>query len=213
MSKDLVPMVTEVGDLHWVNIFGQGKLNYNEDGYDYTATVHLSGEAANKAKAKIDEVLGPIPEGKKVKSKGYRELYKDADGNLYTPSESKPASEGKPSGIFAFQFKTGVTLPDGRTKVVGVFNKDAKKINLGDRKVGNGSKGAISGKLQRYEKGKEIGVSLFLHAIQLTEFVEYSDDAGFEEQEGSFDAPVDEESGFSGQAETKPEVAKEKPRL
>ncbi len=217
---DLVPVVTPVGDLQFVNITGQGKQNYNEDGYEYTATVNLTGDDAEGLKAKILEVLGECPKGKTVKSTGFRELMKDAEGT-YTPTSNTKDRDAKAekTGITSFTFKTGAVFADGRPKKVAVYNTAAKKVDMGDRLIGNGSKGAISGKLQRNERGKEVMVSLFLNAIQLTEFIAYEGDAGFAAQEGgSFAAPTDGETGFTGtQAEAPASAAsqavKAKPRL
>lgn len=229
MSKnDLVPVVTPVGELHWVNISGQGKENYNEDGYNYVATVHLEGDKAKVLRDKIEEVLGEVPKGKTVKSRGYRELMKDKEGNLHTPNKDGEiivdgeniTDDCEASGIFAFTFTTGTTFADGKTKVVSVYNAGSKagkpqKVNLGERKIGNGSEGAISGKMRRFERGKDIGVSLFLHAVQLTKFNEYEGDAGFDVQEGDFEGVDD--AGFESGGDTAEEVPakkeKAKPKL
>ncbi|NCB95301.1 MAG: hypothetical protein EOM35_02355 [Negativicutes bacterium] len=187
--SELVPIVTPVGELHYVHISGQGKLNYNEDGYNYVATLYLEGEKAQKVITQLEEVLGDVPKGKNVKSKGYRELLKDADGT-YEPTSNTTERDAKAveTGIYAFRFSTSTTFADGKQKKISVYNSanPPSRINLGERKIGNGSKGAISGKLQRYEKGKDVGVSLFLNAVQLVEFIEYVGDAGFEGQEGGF---------------------------
>lgn len=187
--SELVPIVTPVGELHYVHISGQGKLNYNEDGYNYVATLYLEDEKAKKVIAQLEEVLGDVPKGKNVKSKGYRELLKDENG-MYEPTSNTAERDANAvaTGIYAFRFSTSTTFADGKQKKVSVYNSanPPSRINLGDRKIGNGSKGAISGRLQRYEKGKDVGVSLFLNAVQLVEFIEYVGDAGFEEQEGGF---------------------------
>ncbi len=215
-KNELVPVTTPKGELHYVNISGQGKENYNEDGYEYTATVYIPKENCQELMDKCLEVIGEVPKGKNLKSKGFRELLKDAEGNLFFPTANK--SEGEPSGIIAFPFKTGTTFADGKTKKIGVFNKDAQKINLGDRKIGNGSVGKISGKLKRNENGKDISCSLYLHAIQLTSFTEYVDDAGFETEEGDFSGVSDEDTGFETETDTEettaaPAKGKTKPRL
>ena len=229
MAKKLTPIVTPVGELWYVNITGQGKENYNEDGYDYVATVNLTGEAAEATKAKIEAELGEIPKDAKgnptliVKSRGWRELLKDADG-VYTPTQKTVERDKKAekTGIFAFTFKTGVTFEDGRTKKVAVYNKDAQKVEMGNLLIGNGSKGAISGKMERVVRKDEVMVSLYLNAVQLTEFIPYSGDAGFETQEGgSFTAVNDAETGFTGSvdkgaaspAAAQPDTTKAKPRL
>lgn len=195
--SDLVNVVTPVGKLHYVLISGQGKLNYNEDAYNYVATVNLTGADAEGLKAKIDDVLGEVAKGKTIKSKGYRELLEDDEG-IYTPTKNTAErdAKAKKTGIWAFTFSTGVKFADGKQKKISVYNSanPPTRINLGDKRVGNGSKGAISGKLQRYEKGKEVGVSLFLNAIQLVDFIEYVGDAGFDAQEGGYTGNGDEQN-------------------
>ena len=233
MADTGVKNVTPVGELHWVNITGQGKENYNGDGYNYVATVYLEGEAAETEKKKIQDVLGPVPKGSNVKSLGYRNLVKDSEGNLRTPNkdgavlaenedgeEVDIVDECEKTDIWAFTYSTITAFPDGKTKEVAVYNKDAKKISLGDRLIGNGSVGAISGKMKRFSRGKDIGVSLFLHAIQITKFNEYEGGAGFGTQEGEFEGVTEKESGFTGQAEGEPSdtpvakgKAKTKPKL
>lgn len=228
-----VKNVTPVGELHWVNISGQGKRNYNDDGYIYTATIYLEGEAAAAERKKIEDVLGPVPKGANVKSLGFRNLVKDKEGNLHTPNKDGEvnvenedgetvdiASECEETDIWAFTYSTKTEFEDGKTKEIGVHNKDGKKISMGDKLIGNGSFGALSGKLKRFAKGKDIGVSLFLHAVQLTKFVPYEGGAGFGAQEGEFEGVSDEETGFTGQPDDAKEStakatakAKTKPKL
>lgn len=43
-----------------------------------------------------------------------------------------------------------------------------------------------------YENGPNIGVTLYLNGVQITKFVEYAEDAGF-------DAVEDEEGGWTGE--------------
>lgn len=196
MASKLINVVTPVGELMHVNITGQGKENYNEDGYEYVANIRMPAAAAKPLMDAIEECLGEVPKGKTVKSRGYRELLidKDEDGNeqLYFPTsktkESGRDEKAKKSGIIQFAFKTVTAFPDGKPKKVGVYNsaKPPTKLNMGDKLIGNGSKGAISGKMQHVERGKEVMVSLYLNAIQLVDFVEYSGDAGFEGHDDGF---------------------------
>ena len=192
--SDLTPIVTPIGELQYVHISGQGKQNYNEDGYNYVATIYLTGKDAEDLIAKLETVLGEVPKGKNLKSKGYRELLKDEEGMYEPTANTKERDEGaEKTGIYAFRFSTNTTFADGKQKKISVYNSanPPTRINLGDRKIGNGSKGAISGKLQKYEKGKDVGLSLFLNAVQLVDFKEYVDDAGFEGQEGGFIGDTD----------------------
>ena len=152
---------------------------------------------------------------------------KDGEGNLYSPNKDDKVfkkvdgesvditKECSPSGVWAFTFRTGTTFPDGKTKQVNVFNNAKRKVNMGERKIGNGTTGAISGKMRMFERGKEWGVSLFLSNIQIVKFVPYEGDAGFEEQDGDFDGNFDGDS-FEEPAEAPKEEAKtekSKPRL
>lgn len=196
---DKVKVVTPVGELHWCNISGTGKKNYNEDGFVYTATIFLKGEAAEKLQAEIDAVLGDVPKNKKLKSKGYRDVYKNPEGKYFVETGNREATEDDtPTDLVAFQFTTNTTLPDGRQSKIDVYNSGKKteanpsgkpqKINLGSRGIGNGSLGAISGVLKKNDTAKDVSISLFLKAIQLTKYIEYSGDAGFDAQEdGEFD--------------------------
>jgi hypothetical protein len=211
--SELVNVVTPVGELYYVNISGQGKENYNEDGYEYTAALRLTGDKAEELKAKIDAVAETIPSGHTLKSTGYKELVRDEEGKLRSPSKTKPKTDDEENtGIWEFTFKTNTTFADGSPKKIAVYNKDAKRVELGNRKIGNGSEGAISGKMKGGSYKKDFSVSLYLNAIQLTKFEEYVGDAGFDaHEEGDFEGVTDKDSGFTGQAEAKSE-SEEKPK-
>lgn len=233
MANDKVPFRTPKGELYYVNISGQGKQNYNEDGYDYTATVYCDrDDPETKAMIEaIDELIGPVPKGKVVKSTGYRSVWKNAEGNYFVPTANRQggAEEGdEETNLIAFSAKTATEFTGDNDKVtktkINVFNSKAGKVQLGDKKIGNGSIGRVSGKMKRNESGKDISVSLYLKGVMLIKFVEYVDDGGFEAEEG-------EEDGFMGvetdgtegmaedntpdqpDAEDKPKKSKAKPRL
>lgn len=216
IMSDLVPIVTPVGELHYVQISGQGKLNYNEDGYNYVGTIYLTGEAAQAVITALKETLGDVPKSKNLKSKGYRELLEDDEG-VYQPTSNTTERDAgaKKTGTYAFNFSTNTTFKDGKKKKVSVYNSanPPSRIDLGERKIGNGSKGAISGKLRRYEKGKDVGVSLFLNAVQLVEFVEFTGDDGFEQQEGGFTGTDDGFNPSTAEASVEQDTAtEEKPK-
>lgn len=219
--SELVPIVTPVGKLNYVQITGEGKLNYNEDGRVYVATLHLTGEKADLLKSKIDEVLGEVAKGEFLKSKGYRELMEDDEG-VYTPTSTTEERDkgAKPTGIFAFSFSTSTLFSDGKPKKISVYNSafpKPQKINLGDKKIGNGSEGAISGNLKRYKQAKgAVGVSLFLNSVQLSKFVEYTEDAGFSGVEGGYtgeDEGIDTSTMETEAVSSAPTTPKSKPKL
>ncbi len=193
--SDLVKVITPPGELYYVQISGQGKLNYNEDGYNYVATINLKGERAESLIKTIKVVLGETQKNETVKSLGYRQLMED-DNGVYMPTTSTTDRDkgAKPTGIYSFQFSTQVEFKDGKKKKISVYDSSKPKpklVKLGERKIGNGTIGCISGNLQRYSRGpsnkKDCGVSLYLNAIQIIDFKEYVDDGGFDShEEGSF---------------------------
>lgn len=219
MAKDKgTKVVTSVGDLIYVTISGQGVENFNEDGYNYTATVILDKDGtlnepkSNKplfdmdnVREQLEHILGDTPKGCKLQKVGYRDVFEDDEGNYYVPNaegevirdDEDITDDLTKTDKTAIQFYTNVEFPDGKSKTINVFDKDAKKTNLGDRLIGNGSRGAVSGMVKTYVNGKNYGVSLFLNAIQLTKFEEYEAGAGFAAQEGEFEGVADEESGFT----------------
>lgn len=219
---ELVKVGTPIGKLMWLNVSGQGKLNYNEDGREYVASVILDKDTAELLIAQIQEVYDADHQsGKNLKSMGYKPCTeegknKDEDGNEVTEKNAE---------YFVFNFKTGTTFKDGKAKKIAIYNANAKKVDIGDTRVGNGSSGAISGSMRYYINGREDGVSLWLNAVQITKLVEYTEDAGFEvyEDEDSFTGVKDAETGFTGQpedtdgtnetSEASEEPKKAKPRL
>lgn len=213
-----VKYVTPVGELSWVNISGQGKLNYNEDGYNYQANIALSGADAEAFKAKIDEVKEGCPKNLKLKSLGYRPEWQDKEGNLFVETEERTPDEkdgDKLTGRIIFTASTRTTFDDGKPTTINVYNAKGKKVDMGDRLIGNGSFGSLSTKLKVYVNGKATGVSIYLKAVQLTKFVPYEDGGGFAEVEGDFDGfdDADEEFQNSDEASASPQETKEKPRL
>lgn len=220
MSKNLVNIVTNVGELWHVNITGQGKLNYNEDGYEYVANIRMPKEKAQAHIDAIEKVLGEVPKGKTVKSRGWRELLEDEEGVYFPTSKTKEAGrddKAKKTGIIQFAFKTVTAFPDGKPKKVGVYNSanPPTKLNMGDKLIGNGSMGCISGKMERVERGKEVMVSLYLNHIQLVKFVEYQGDAGFAAQDEGFtgfgsDMPEPEAPQSEAAATETPKTSKPK---
>ncbi len=113
-----------------------------------------------------------------------------------------------PVGKVTVQYKTGTTWPDGKAKIVKIYNSKNKVVSIGDAKIGNGSKGCISGSMGIYinksPQGKilDAGVTLYLDAIQLHKYVEFvgGGDAGFaaSDDEDGFTG-VDEDEGFEGE--------------
>lgn len=181
-------------ELCWVTISGKGKANMSGT-LQYVASGILDASIPAH-QAFIDEVNAywednkPAKFNKAPKSTGiYPYTEKDKDGN-------KVEVPGK----FVVAFKTGIAYPDGTAKIIDVYNAKAKKVSLGTQTIGNGSVGFISGAMGVYENRNpttkailDAGVTLYLDAIQLTKFVPYSADAGFN--------AVEDEDGWTGEEE------------
>ena len=176
--------ISPKGELEWVNISGEGKENMSGK-MQYVASVVLDGEAAEKMKAEINafwEENKPKSFKKDPKSLGFYAHSKKTDE---TDEDGKAIYEE--DGKTLFQFKTGTTYNDGKTKVIRTYNSKAKEVALGETKIGNGSIGAISGAMGTYENktpnGKTIvdaGVTLYLDAIKISKLVEFTQATGFE---------------------------------
>lgn len=215
--SDLIKVATPVGELHYVNISGQGKENYNEDGYEYVATVYLDKTKPEVVEfiAKIEDVKLSGPKDKSLQTSGYFDLFEDEEGKLFAHTDKKTG--GKPTNFIGARFKTKTTFSDGKPKKITVYNAKKKVVELGERRVGNGTIGAISGAMELYTNGKKWGISLYLNAIQIVKFLEYVGDAGFEDQEGDFEGFDDSgdfevKSAPESKAADKP-IEKVKPKL
>lgn len=168
MSKQVFR--TPKGEIRWAYLTGQGKKNLN--GVDeYTIQIVCSQEEAQNAIEQIQTFWDENkPKGAKdPKSCGYKI---DDQGNI------------------VFTLKTKTTYQDGTPKDIRIFNAKAELVKLPEGvRVGNGSRGRASGIMAIYDGGVAArGVTLYLDAVQLTKFQQYSGvDAGFDAEEGEFE--------------------------
>lgn len=215
-NKPFANIDTPVGDLEWVMISGQGKLNTLNDKYYFQATLLLPEDDENckQLMSDIEQWWKDNPPSKKWNKKeastlGFKpnmvkteEIDEDTDEPIY-----------KPDGRIAFIFKTETTYKDGNPKVIKTANAKGAEVALGDRKIGNGSRGRIKGVITTYEQPKDAGTSLYLNSIQLAKFVPYTGGPSFDEIE---DEGEDAFEGFDGEeapiADEK-DTASAKPRL
>jgi len=189
------------GELEWVTIEGEGKENLSGK-MQYVA--NLVVDADDDIVAKIEKFWNenkPPKFKKEAKSNG---LYS------HTTDSGKVDEDGKkiyePDGKLYLAFKTGVTFADGKTKKVQVHNAKGAKVELPEgTNIGNGSIGKISGAMGIYTSESktgtilDAGVTLYLNAIQIIKLEEFSQDAGFGEEEGG---DFTGESDFEGVEET-----------
>lgn len=216
-----VKITTPKGELEWVTITGEGKENMSGK-LQYVASIVLDPENEPTHQEVIDKIKAfwdenkPAKFSKEPKSLGvYPHTIPDPEGE--TDEEGKVIRV--PTGKYVLTFKTGTTFPDGSAKKVKVYNSKAKLVELGDKKVGNGSVGEIAGAMGIYTNmtpnGKTVvdaGVTLYLDAIKISKFVEFSVDAGFAADEDDADGWTGEDEGWAGEDEGN-EAPKAGPRL
>ena len=182
--SEAVNFHTPVGELQWIFITGKGKKDLN-DNDRFVASVVLDddSDACQALKSDIDSFWNDNkPKGaKQPKSTGYK-------------AEVDP--EGNETGRTSFNFWTGTEFPDGRAKVIKVFNAKGAEVALGDRKIGNGSIGRIGGAMGIYSNGPNKGVTLYLNSLQLKKFVEFTGGDSFEAIDDDDDDDLFE--GFDG---------------
>lgn len=187
--------VTPKGELTWVFITGEGRLTQDKKSSRFSASLKLKAgsKALKDFEATIKEYWDEHKPTKKskLKSNGIREeVLTDDEGN-----ETK-------TGYSLINCWTGVTWPDGKAKVVDVYNAKGVKVDMGDKKIGNESEGFLSGAMGTYDTDGSTGVTLYLNAVQMTKFVEYAGSALLsEEVEEDGWTGEDEETGFEPQAD------------
>ena len=187
---EVVKMVTPVGELVWVFITDQGKKDLNgNDRFVATVNLHKDSDEFKEVKAQIDEFWKENkPKGAKLKSNGIKIVQEKVEGEVDDEGEQLY----RDTDMMSINFWTGITFPNGKPKVVKIHNAKGSEVSLGDKKIGNGSRGAISGAMGIYDQGPASrGVTLYLNAIQLKKFVEFTGgDAGFSDnsEDGDFDS-------------------------
>lgn len=194
-------IITPVGELNWVFITGQGKKDLNgNDRFCAEVHYHKDSEEFKQIEASIEAFWKENkPKNAKLKSNGIRIVQKKGEDG-----------ESEETDMRSVAFWTGITFQDGKTKIVKTYNSKGSEVALGNKSIGNGSRGCISGAMDIYDQGVAArGVTLYLNAIQITKFVEYTQDAGFGDtgEEDGFEGFAEESDGFTAQSE------EAKPRL
>lgn len=210
-----------LGELSWIFIDGKGKRNFNDDGDIFSGTISFTAEVGKGIIKDIEEFYEEHKiKGPKKASMGWYHPYVMDDKNEKIPLEDKDGNviEGKyeqNKDIVCLTFKTGITWPDGKSKVINTYNAQGVKVSLGQTKIGNGSTGCLAGQMSMYTKGKtDQGVTFYLNSVQIVTLTPFEGGDKFEEHKG-FEG-VDEESGIPIEEKTEEEVeekATTKPRL
>jgi hypothetical protein len=198
MAKSKI--VTPRGKLSWVFIDGEGRLNELSDKHEFCATITMPKEEAQPLINKIHALWDSSRE-----KKAYEEAIETAKPAMKKKFELRFGYKDvldeneQPTGEVSFQFKTGTTFPDGSPVVIRTRNARAKKVNLGDTKIGNGSIGKIGATISTYGKATNYGVGCYLSAIQILTLVPYRED--------DFEAEEVEDGGFESVEEEEAEAA------
>lgn len=174
------------GEFRWAFISGAGRKNELNGKTEYSIDVLVPADEAQEAITILDSFWNENkPKGAKTpKTTGY-----------------KIAENG---GEVKFTFKTSTTFPSGDAKKVRVFNAKAQEIELPkDQRIGNGSRGRVMGMMSIYDAPGAKGVTLYLDSVQLTKFVPYAAEAGFDadEDEGGFEGFANGELPFTADEE------------
>lgn len=191
VTSDFVP--PKLAMLMWIFIHAPGRPAMDKDKPNRKQASLYVDKNSDECKALTDEIDAFWNDNKtkgwKCKSKGYKVERVVKEGGDKDNEDDWIDGEN-----MAFNFWTSANWKDGKDTVIDIYNARGSQVSLGNKKIGNGSFGSISGSMSIYDGGTATsrGVSLYLNAIQLTKFVEYSQDAGFAAQEDA------EEDGFEG---------------
>jgi len=177
MADEKVKITTPIGELMYVNVRGQGKLDYDGKFYEYTAGIKLNKKDAKKLYAEICE---------------YFEANKPTWFKGDEPTNKVKRKQD--DGDFLFNFKTKVAFEgkDGNVKPtkIGIVNAKNHYVELPeDEGIGNGSIGRVSGTMTIHsdKRANRAGVSLWLNNVQLLKYVKFVPNTGFDETDGDFE--------------------------
>lgn len=171
--------------LSWVNISGTGKLKMNKDSnstnpndYNYTATVTFPDEDSIKEHKKLFDKFWKENRPAGCTKPNYEmfkpEMVSTLDENGKEQKDEYDAIIKHHSGRYTLQAKTLTTWPDGQPNVIKVLRSNGDVLNLGTKKIGEGSTGVIHGSIAINDFTGNEGLAFYLTAIQLKKFVEYT---------------------------------------
>lgn len=167
MSK--LAVTSPIGSLMYVMVTGQGKENFEGDGYDYQACVDVPQKEADDFIAELEDFLDEnAPKNS------------DEAGSFYRTHEDDDTIE---EGFVRFTFKTRTEFEDKKTgemknTKVNILDSDGNNVKLPEGKlIGNGSAGRVLGNAVVWTRGnrkkQEHGLSLYLNKVQIKDFIAY----------------------------------------
>ena len=215
MSK--ITTESPIGNLMYVMVTGQGKENYEGDGYEFQVCVDVP---EGEAQAYVDEIEDHIEDNAPTNAK--RALNKQ--GEEIKPYAYADEDDTIEAGMVRFTFKTKTEFEDKKTgemkqTKVGILDSDGNNVKLPEGKfVGNGSTGRGIGTLVSWNRGNrkqtEYGGSLYLNKVQIKDFIPYEGETVEAIEGGSFKGfdndlqPEDDD----GAAEDKPARSRRRSR-
>ena len=160
-----------VGELEWIFHTGDGKTGLQGQ-MQYVGNVVMSEEQAEAVKAEIAEFWeANKPKGAKAPKSIGLYPHKVKNEEKSTPDENVYDETGK----WTMSFKTGTEYQDGSPKAITIFNSKGNEVQLGNKKIGNGSRGRLTGMMAIYDQGVAArGITFYLNGIQLSKFVEFT---------------------------------------
>lgn len=180
MAKAKMTFKTPLAELRYANISGQGKLRYDpqnlldkEDptSYEYTITAILSKEQADEINSRFKKFwMENRPQG--VTKMKYDLIKPEMKDTGRKDEDGDPIKE--PTGKFTLQAKTRTVWPDGSPNTIKTLRANGNPINLGDKRIGDGSIGVIHGSIGINSFGGNEGLLFYLSGVQLKKFVEYT---------------------------------------
>ena len=221
MSNALQQVISPKGELEWVFIDGEGKEDL-QGNHKYSVTLVLDPDNNEEHQAFIDKIEAFWEDNK---PKGFRKEAKSMGFYPHKEKTDETDENGEPiyaeTGKTIVVFKTGTAYRDGKPKVVKIFNAKANEVQLGDKKIGNGTVAKVGGAIAIYtveSKGKvmDAGVTCYLDRLQIFKLEEYVAGAGFEADESEEDGWTGDEDSFEGEPKEEkaaPAKGKAQPKL
>jgi len=174
MSLAKEKFTTPKGNLKWAFVSGKGKETENNGviTYKYSVAVKVHEDNCKEEMARIDAFWKenkPNQAKPNPKTKAYK--YEEDDDS------------GEKTGYVLFSMSTNTSFPSGDKKVVKLFTAKApvREVQLNGKKIGEDSIGRGIGSLAIYSHKGSFGTTLFLDAISLSKFVEYTGGVGAED--------------------------------
>ena len=181
-------------------VTGEGVPNYDEDGFEYSASIILS------KKAKKDVLETVMNHWEKNKPEGAGDEPDNFD-NIVRETE-----DGE--NILYSKTQTHFGSKENKVTIVNHLQEKLDPEEFGN--IGAGSEGRLAVKMGIYTQGKgskmKAGISMYLSAVKLTKFVPYEGSDGASAFGEGDSGDVDSKHGFKSEtkAEKKPKKNKKK---